>query len=134
MSFNNHILHIQDVGRFLMTNYREANMETRKTQRPKYFNRAWKLDTVMPMELPPETESGASNAWVDVGEKLLEASNELNKAHDEVVSWIRELGSSDSAAHADAKQAQAVRAAGSSESKPTRPTLTVVEGANDAQA
>lgn len=126
-NFNTHLQHIQDVGRFLISNYREANSETRKKPRPKYFNRAWKLDTVSPIEPPLDHDAGHPSTWQDVGDKLLAASKELNDAHEEAVAWIRQLSSAESAAHADARQAQdQAKAVEETEVKSGRPTLTVV--------
>ena len=105
-NFNSHLQHIRDVGRFLISNYREANMETRKKPSPKYFNSAWKLDAISPMELPLDGDAGDPGMWQSVGDELLEASKKLNGAHEEAIAWIKELGSSESAAHADARHAQ----------------------------
>jgi hypothetical protein len=133
LSFNNHLLHIQDVGRFLLTNYREANCEKRKSAKPKYFTRTWKLDTVLPMEMPDDSAAGNPADWKDVGEQLLAASKELHDAHAEVVAWIKQLSSSQSAAHADARKAQGDQDPPIDEPMP-RATLTVVEAGHGVQA
>lgn len=140
-AFNTHLLHIQDVGRYLMSTYREANTETRTANKPKYFNRAWKLDTVAQMDMPDDIAAGNRADWKEVGEQLLAASTELHDAHRDVVAWIKRLGSSDSAQHADAAQAQETSIEPRRELRGEegqdeirRPTLTVVEGAPNVQA
>jgi len=124
-NFNAHLQHIQDVGRYLITNYREANCETRKSQKPKYFKQVWEMDAVLPMTDPDDSDAGDPKAWNEVGERLLEASRELNDAHADITAWIDLLGRSSSADDADALRAQGSRG--------KRPTLTVVEGAHEAQ-
>jgi hypothetical protein len=111
INFNSHLQHIQDVGRYLIANYREANCETRKSAKPKYFTRSWKLDAVAAMDLPDDSDAGDPNAWKDVGEELRAASNELHAAHADAVKWIRQLGSSESALHVDAALASEQRKA-----------------------
>ncbi len=124
LNFNTHLSHIQDVGRYLIANYREANCETRKAQKPKYFKQVWQLDAVSPMETPDDSDAGDPKAWNEVGERLIEASKELNDAHADIVSWIDLLGRSKSAEEADAVRTQGSR---------KRPNLTLVEGAHEAQ-
>jgi hypothetical protein len=126
-SFNTHLKHIQDVGRFLISTYREANHETRKTSNPRYFSRPWKLDAVSQMEMPPDSDAGDAGAWQDVGNQLKEASRELHAAHEEAVAWIEALSKSESAAHADARTAADQRSAKDTDGdKSGRPSLTVV--------
>lgn len=130
-NFNNHLQHIQDVGRFLLTHYREANCETRKTAKPKYFTRQWNLDGVEPMAMPDDLDAGAPENWGEVGKSLLEASNELNRQHTEIVDWIEALGKSQDGAEADAMVAQ--KRGAPREARSERPTLTLVEDAHEAQ-
>jgi len=130
-AFNNHLNHIQDVGRFLIAHYREANCETRKTPKPKYFGKPWKLEGVKPMPLPKDADSGSEASWQEVGAKLLEASNELGRQHAEIVDWIEALGKSSSAADADRLVAE--KHGRQREHRAERPTLTVVEGPHEAQ-
>lgn len=130
-NFNSHLQHIQDVGRFLIANYREANCETRKSPKPKYFTRTWKLDGLKPMDMPDDSDAGDAHNWSDVGAKLLEASSELNRQHAEIVEWIEALGKSGNAAQADALISQKHRAP--HEQRPERPALTLVEGSHEAQ-
>jgi hypothetical protein len=125
-SFNTHLQHIQDVGRFLISNYREANQETRKSSAPRYFSRAWKLDAVNAMDVPADSDAGDAGAWADVSKQLKEASAELHAAHEEAVAWIKQLSTSESAAHADARQAADELSNPPADDKPGRPTLTVV--------
>jgi len=144
-NFNNHLQHIQDVGRYLITTYREANCETRKTPKPKHFSRAWKLDTVQPMEFPSDHELLNTVDFENVGKDLLASSSALNTAHERAVAWIKALASTESAQHADAEYAGSkhneVRTTNgsSAEDAKTRPTLKVVEsrsleGAKDSEA
>lgn len=123
LNFNNHLGHIQDIGRYLIANYREANAETRKAAKPKYWKQVWKLDAVSPMELPDDGDAGDPKAWNEVGERLLEASRELNEAHADITAWIDLLGRSKNPEDADAARPQGRK----------RPNLTVVEGAHEAQ-
>ena len=102
ISFNSHLKHIEDVGKYLIENYREANCETRKSAKPKYFTRKWKLDSVSQMDEPDNSDAGNPDSWTDVGEKLLAASDELNGAHRAAVTWIRHLADAESGAHVDA--------------------------------
>jgi hypothetical protein len=130
-NFNSHLQHIQDVGRFLLAHYREANCETRKTPKPEYFGRQWILDGVSPIEMPEDWNAGAPENWDEVGTSLREASDELNRQHAEVVDWIEALGKSQDAAEADALVAQ--KRGAPKESRSERPTLTLVEGPHEAQ-
>lgn len=130
-AFNSHLSHIQDVGRFLIAHYREANCETRRTPKPKYFGKPWKLEGVKPMPLPKDSDSGSEASWHEVGAKLIEASSELNRQHAEIVDWIEALGKSNSAADADLLVAQ--KSGSQREPRHERPTLTVVEGTHEAQ-
>src|SRR5690606_37917002 len=124
-AFNSHLNHIQDVGRFLIAHYRESNCEIRKTPKPKYFGKPWKLEGVKPMPLPKDEESGSEASWHEVGARLLEASSELSRQHTEIVDWIEALGKSKSAADADALVAQ--KRGNQREPRSERPTLKVVE-------
>ena len=110
-SFNLHIKHIQDVGRFMMATYREANRETRKSPAPRYFSRNWTLSDVAPMDTPTDGDGGNASEWLRIDRQLKAASEALSTAHDEAVAWIRQLSQTESAAHADAGLAVAERKA-----------------------
>ncbi len=141
-NFNIHRKHIQDCGRFLMETYREANREIRKAAPPRYFSKAWEIDSVDEMDSPPDSDAGDPSIWQDIGKQLKEASSELHAAHKEADAWIKQLMSSASAAHADAEQAAQGREAGArgAESRPGQPSeeepsvrqqrssLTLIEG------
>lgn len=123
-NFNNHLNHIQDVGRYLIANYREANAETREAPKPKYWKQTWNLDSVQPMDPPDDSDAGDPKAWNEVGRRLIEASRELNEAHSEITNWILLLSRFESQEEADAAQEQERR----------RSNLTVVEDIHEAQA
>jgi hypothetical protein len=91
INFNTHLNHIQDVSNFLLENYREANCETRRTEKPSYFRNRWRLETVRPMNEPDDREIGDGGNWDAVGSTLLSASGELNAAHEAAVKWIDHL-------------------------------------------
>jgi hypothetical protein len=102
-AFNAHLKHIQWVGAYLLQHYREANVETRKSKKPKYFERPWQFDAVPEMPMPEEFVPGEGVDGKDVGRQLIEASKALNDAHEEAVIWIEALSTSDSIDAADEK-------------------------------
>lgn len=104
-NFNTHLKHIEDVGRYLLKAYREANAETRgQAPKPKYWKEVWCLDGVQPIN-PPEDVAFDPKEWDAVAESLRDASRQLKEAHDEIIEWIMILSRSKNAEEADERLA-----------------------------
>ncbi len=113
--FEGHIAHLQDVGRLLLTAYRDANRQARKDVAPRRFDQQWNLDGFGPIELKdsawfvPDEEFKAADTALEV------AIDRLQSAYQDAFRWIKELGTARDASEADARKVVQKMGLGTSE-------------------
>jgi hypothetical protein len=86
--------HLQDVGRQLLTVYRDANRSGRKTPAPARFDEPWSLsgfENIEVIELPAIPETEFNKAY----KALEESIDRLQSANEEGIRWIRNLSEMD---------------------------------------
>ncbi len=92
-NFNLHVRHLEGVGRYALSAYRDANRASRPSGNPApdRFDNSWTLDGVEMRDLV-ETPTGAPLDWQAANSALEASMTKLQKGYQAAIDEIRQLG------------------------------------------
>ncbi|MGJ0622240.1 MAG: hypothetical protein ACR65Z_16250 [Methylocystis sp.] len=90
-SFRSHIAHLQDVGRFLLAAYRDANRAARESEPPAHFGERWILEGFEGFDFDDSSWLPAEAEYRECDAELVASVEQLQASFDAALRWIRDL-------------------------------------------
>lgn len=91
-NFDLHIKHLQGIGRYALSAYRDANRGARDPNNPapKHFDQEWTLTGITAPEQPPAPPI-SDKEWQAANDALETSMEKLQRAFQDAISWIASL-------------------------------------------